>query len=394
MRQLAKHITIFLAAVLGVVSCIYPFNPEIPANETDMLVMEGEITAGQESYFVATKTLPLDSNMVLAEPLALTSIYVEGEKGSIYKSYRKEESEDDKFLGNKKISYAVDTRNLDKSERHRLVFQYNKKSYATDWLSFVEAPPIDSLTYRISKDSLNLEIIGHAKGVNDTSRYYKWEYIEDWEVTANYHEDYILVNGVPVKKPKDQIDNYYCWNHSKSSEINLYTTESISQNIIKEAVVKSIDKHDKRIMSLYRIDVYLKSLTKEAYKYWETLLRNNEETGDIFSPQPNEMRGNIYCVDDPNEVVLGYITSSAASTKRLYINYIDHKFYKSKDSCAPFEFEPKEGDTPSDAWGVYQVEWNDDGTMIVKTFYIEKRCLSCLYYGTKDKPEDWPNDHK
>lgn len=394
MRQVIKYIAIIWVAVLGVVSCIYPFNPKISSADISLVVVEGDISAGVESSFVATKSLPLNDNSQLAESLNLTSIYVEGERGSMYKSFRVEESEDDKFLNSKKVTYKVDTRALKGDERHRLVFVYDNKTYASDWVTMVQTPEIDSVTFRVSDDLENLEIMGHAVGINDSLRYYKWDYVEDWEFHANYEEHWVLQKGVPVFTTAGTPDNYYCWNHNVSSEINICNTENISKNIIKDYVVKSIWYQDRRISSLYRIDVYLRGLTKEGYKYWETMLKNNEATGDIFAPQPNEMRGNLHCVENPDEVVLGYITSCSVSHKRIYINQSEHRLYKSPLSCQPFEFEPKDGDSPSDAWGVYSVEFNEEGTAIIKTTYIDRHCLDCLYFGTKNKPADWPTDHE
>lgn len=390
MRKGIKYILISVVAGLGIVSCIYPFTPEVVPEVVGLLVMEGEINAGIESTFTASKSFSLLEEHAQAECLSLTDIYVESESGIRYAYSRVERSEDTRFQEDVRISYIIDTRNINRGERHKLVFSYDNKQYETEWLEFVETPVIDSITYRVAEDKSKLDILVHATGINDSLRHFKWEYREDWEFHAEYMQQYEdkLLYGEPVPLPPGIPDNYYCWNTVYSSNINVFNTESISENIIKDHVVKSIEYSDKRIMDLYRIEVYQKGLTKDAYKYWETMLKNNEGSGGIFAPQPNELRGNIHCIDDPQEVVLGYIISCAVEVKSIYIQAREHRIYKSTEGCSPFLWEPKSmTDTPSDSWGIYAVHEGE-------VFYIDKKCLTCLRSGTKNKPDFWPSDHE
>lgn len=392
MKEAYKYITLCVAAVLGVASCIYPFTPEEVPQEIGLLVMEGEINAGIESSFTASESFSILAENVKAKSLELSDIYVESESGKKYASYRTQKSEDYKFEGDSKLSYIVDTRALDKEERHKLVFSCRGKKYETVWLEFVETPVIDSITYRVADDKSKLDIMVHATGISDSLRYFKWEYREDWEFHAVYQQQFILVDQVPVILPPGVPDNYYCWNKAFSSDINLLSTAGLSENRVKDHLLTSIGSTNKRLMDLYSIEVYQKGISEEAYKYWDTMLKNNEGTGGIFAPQPNELRGNIYCIDDPEEMVLGYITSCEVEKMRIYIKAQDHNIYKNPEDCTPFQWfpNPDKGEfEPSPTWGVYFYD-EETGDL----FYVEDRCLTCLRHGTKDKPDFWPTKHE
>ncbi len=45
-----------------------------------------------------------------------------------------------------------------------------------------------------------------------------------------------------------------------------------------------------------------------------------ENAGTLFDPTPTAIPGNIYCIDNPEEPVLGYFEASGVSTRRVFIN--------------------------------------------------------------------------
>ena len=182
----------------------------------------------------------------------------------------------------------------------------------------------------------------------------------------------------------------YCSSSSVSTGINIFSTETLSENIVKDYLVRSIPNDDRRISYLYSIEVYQKALSREAYKYWETLLKNNDGSAGIFAPQPNEMRGNIFCESDPNEMVLGYISSCAVEKKRIFIDRVDHRIYLSQDVCTQ---EAK----PVELWrNSYSSGWEPvfADPLSGEVMWAPKKCVDCRVYGHKNKPSFWPNDHK
>ena len=48
--------------------------------------------------------------------------------------------------------------------------------------------------------------------------------------------------------------------------------------------------------------------------------KNTEDIGSFFGPLPSELKGNIHCLTNPEEPVIGFVTSSAATQKRIFID--------------------------------------------------------------------------
>jgi hypothetical protein len=48
--------------------------------------------------------------------------------------------------------------------------------------------------------------------------------------------------------------------------------------------------------------------------------QSSQQTGDIFDPQPSQVKGNIHCTNNPEEPVIGFITASSVTEKRIFIN--------------------------------------------------------------------------
>jgi hypothetical protein len=131
-------------------------------------------------------------------------------------------------------------------------------------------------------------------------------------------------------------------------------------------------------------------LDKEAYSYFENLQRNVEGTGSIFAPQPSEKAGNIQCLTDPNEPVIGYVAITNATTYRLYIDMAKLDLDHSWEGCG--SGESLELGQLRNAYhqglGLYNIE---DSRYIC----VSNICVDCtMRGGVKKKPDFWPNDHQ
>jgi len=47
--------------------------------------------------------------------------------------------------------------------------------------------------------------------------------------------------------------------------------------------------------------------------------KNTESLGTIFDAQPSELSGNMHCLSDSKELVIGFITASSVEEKRMFI---------------------------------------------------------------------------
>ncbi len=72
-----------------------------------------------------------------------------------------------------------------------------------------------------------------------------------------------------------------------------------------------------RFYRKYHIEVEQLSLNEDIYSFWKVV--KSQQNDGIFQPNTSVVRGNIYNVDDPSEVVLGMFAVSAVRTKTIMI---------------------------------------------------------------------------
>lgn len=62
------------------------------------------------------------------------------------------------------------------------------------------------------------------------------------------------------------------------------------------------------------------SISKETYEYWDKINRLSNQSGSIFDTPPAAIQGNIYNVNDPEEVILGYFELSHTDVLRQFVS--------------------------------------------------------------------------
>ncbi len=75
---------------------------------------------------------------------------------------------------------------------------------------------------------------------------------------------------------------------------------------------------NKTFNNKYYFEVKQYSLTPKSYNFWRLVTSQVTGTGSIQDPPPAVIPGNIFNVDDSNEVVVGYFGASAVSKKAIF----------------------------------------------------------------------------
>ncbi|MDR2231974.1 MAG: DUF4249 domain-containing protein, partial [Tannerella sp.] len=136
-------------------------------------------------------------------------------------------------------------------------------------------------------------------------------------------------------------------------------------------------------------------LDKGSYQYFENMQRNMDESGSLFAPQPSEMTGNIQCLSDPEEPVIGYVVASKETTSRLFIPMAEMNlnFY---DDIQGYPCEQRVIDDLMQ--GLMQGYAHIGSTELGENLFVSGICADCTRRGlgapSKTKPDYWPNDHK
>ena len=239
-----------------------------------------------------------------------------------------------------------------------------------------------------------------AAHADDTSEsYYRWSVEETWEYHADVHAyyKYIEEGGVGQILPMPESESlYYCWTGSRRPEIMTGSTQGLVENRLADHLLYTMTNRDVRLSILYRADVRQMRIPEEAYRYWQVMERNSSDIGGLFSPEPSELRGNVVCVERPEELVLGYVGVMSVATRRLHIKNYEARFYRTPSPILPapdtlgtdVEWYKafRSGYLPGDA------VFTENGDLIGYEWW-PRRCVDCLSKGgTKNRPADWPNN--
>src|SRR6202035_1342987 len=97
--------------------------------------------------------------------------------------------------------------------------------------------------------------------------------------------------------------------------------------------VEFIEAGSEKLSVEYSILVDQYALTQGAYQFLQEMKMNAEETGSIFDPQPSELNGNIHCLTNPAEEVIGYLSISSVQSSRIFISNSDLPSWDYRSPC-------------------------------------------------------------
>ena len=159
---------------------------------------------------------------------------------------------------------------------------------------------------------------------SNKTRYYRWEYEETWQFHSKYGSGWRIdpVAGGIVPRTIDQ-QIYTCYAHTNSSHIVLNSSDKLAKDEIYQSPLIQIPLTSERVETEYSILVRQYAVTQDAYKFYQNIQRTSEQLGDIFSAQPTEISGNIHCLTNPSEPVVGYISVGTVQSKRIFVHHED-----------------------------------------------------------------------
>ncbi|QEM13765.1 DUF4249 domain-containing protein [Mucilaginibacter rubeus] len=312
MKRFKRYIFYAALLMLFVWGCKKPYNPGIVGSPNHYLVIEGVINTGNDSTIIRlSKTVNISGN-VNSMIIDNAVVSVEAEDGASYNL---------QSAGNG--NYISTGLNLNTSKRYRLHINIdNSTEYASDYVVAKVNPPIDSIGFNIKNNQVNIYVNTHD--ATNNTRYYRWSFDETWRFHSKYLSTYIVDNSIHkiVFRTPAQL-NYYCFAGDRSTSIVLSSSIKLSQDVIFQAPVTTIDATSEKIEKRYTILLKQYALTKEAYQFWENLKKNTEQLGSIFDAQPSQLTGNIHNLKDPKEPVIGYVSVTNIQVKRVFIDNLD-----------------------------------------------------------------------
>jgi len=370
----------FCVVALTVSSCKEKFDPPIISSDNSYLVVEGVLNAGSAPTTIhITRTFGLDQNSVVQGEIGAT-VTVEGKDNSIQPLTMG-------VLG----QYSSPGLILQSNAEYRVRIQTNDGNiYVSGYVMPRQTPGIDSVGWRRSPEGVQLYVNTHDN--SNSTRYYRWDYIETWQLRSYYFSGYIYQNAAVRQRVLPQEQVYDCWRSASSQSILLGSSARLSNDVINEAPLAFYANGDERMNVRYSLLVRQYAMDKPAFEFYELMKKNTESVGTIFDSQPSDIRGNIICETDPSKPVIGFITASTISEKRIFINSSELPGWNLPPYCPPMTVTP---DSivfyfQGGAYMPYSANFDNLGLRIISYNASFNTCVDCQTRGGSTiQPSFW-----
>jgi len=300
-------IFLFATLLLAVSSCIEPYG--VPALLTDYnyLVVQGFLIDETDSTIIKlsrTTTLKNESK----ETAELNAqVYIEEEEGNTYV-----------LTENGEGIYSLPPLKFNAAKRYRLhIRTRDTKEYASDFVALRQSPEINQVTWKEEDHGIRFYI--NIRDPENKTWYYLWTFKETWKYSSAFRSPYIYENG-EVKSRGNSEELFFCWRTLPSPNIYINSTQTLSQDVVSNYPLYFISNDSRKLYYGYSLLIQQYAITKGAYEYWTTLLKNNERVGSLFDALPSQDLGNLHCLSNPAEPVLGYFSASSITRKRVMID--------------------------------------------------------------------------
>ncbi len=379
MRSIGYLVFVLFATLVG---CRTPYEPEVPATELRILVVEGYLdTEGLRSELKLSRTAPLGSESAFF-PEARAKVFLKSVGGQVFP------------LSEIGLGTYLFERNIDEKQNYILEIELSSgERYVSEQMYPIVTPEIIDAGFK--RDEEGVEVFVSTQG-NANADDFLWTFEETWIYRPRIRSPYIYVSELrDVRDRKEAEQNSLCFKTEPSPGILLETSSRFRDQVVFQKTITEIPVGNERIMERYSILVSQKGLASKDVPFWEILKKNTEDIGSIFSPLPSLIGGNIKSLDAAKNPVIGQVSLGVIRQKRVYINltevspwnYLDPKF----NDCAIGDEAVLRSD--------YQVIFGNGavvparplmvGTTIVGYYPSSKRCTDCTLYASKTKPSFW-----
>lgn len=394
MKLKKNNIWIFFIILI---SCVEPFEIENISTK-NYLVINAVITNEFKHHTIElSKTINIDSTGVKPEKKAKVII-----TDNQQNTYNFEEIEEGKYQSIDKFKVQLNNSYVLRIET------INGKHYSSSSEELTSIASIDNISKRTEKNDkgeFEVKISLNSSNLENNSNYFRYDYKETFKITSPYWNTFkirVISDTYPYKFDlvTKTIDRY-CYRTQYSNKIILTETETLSENNVKELLIRSIPISDSALSIRYSILIKQYSLNENTYNYYK-LLDKFSDSDNIFSQtQVGSIPSNIKN-ENANEKVIGFFEVTSVSSKRIFFNRKEitniHINQTRPDECDIFlqpKIEDKNKNSPlleilNSGKFVFHGVPDDVPPPLNKPYLLTKKtCGDCTHLGTSYKPDFW-----
>jgi hypothetical protein len=378
---------------LSTFSCKKPYAPIIVSSNQAYLVVEGVINSGADSTVIKlSRSVNLTGNV--HNPETGAKVMVESDKK-------------DQFTLTETVpgTYVIVGLNLPTDRNYRVhIFTSKNKEYISDYVENKITPSIDSVYATPLVTGVQFYVSSHDNG--NKTRYYRWQYEETWSYILNNGENPSVIvykNGQVINR--DSLINQCYKSAVPSNNIFIASSDKLAQDVINKSPLGYVDGSTGKVTKTYSLLVKQYALTADAYKYWQLLKANTEQLGTINDPQPSSSLTNLHAVGNPQEPVIGYVSVSTITSKRIFLYgrtlpfAVNQHAYDTKDCSGgtilvnpanTLDYRLMQTLATGDSLLVAPV--HDRAGNLIGYSYLQLNCVDCRTRGgTITRPAYWPD---
>ncbi|MBO0358299.1 DUF4249 domain-containing protein [Hymenobacter sp. BT186] len=389
--SLSFRLAVLWCLALALPGCIDPYMPDAISTTKSYLVVDGFINSRGSTSIKLSRTFDIDAKT--APPIETrATLFIEEEGGTRYAVPET----------SVKGTYTSASLTLNPAKNYRLSIRTSAGlEYASTFVPVKTTPPIDAVTWRPSENGLTIYINTHDD--TNTTKYYRWEYEETWEIKPPYYPQIEYKNGQmqDITVPFPTI----CWGNSNSSEIKISNTTRLTQDVVADFPLRALPITSDRLAYRYSILVKQYAQTAEEYIHWDLLKRNTENIGTLFDPLPTQLTGNVQCLNNAAELALGYVGAHSTEQKRIFISRTElprnWRVTNGYENCVPPDTVFLKNTRLDGIAALLQSNFSSPLYLPIDVLYLptgrvsgylakSNDCIDCRTRGTAVKPSFWP----
>jgi hypothetical protein len=361
--------------------CVQNYVSPYKSPPTGYLVVEGYISLNGQTQYTLSRSIGLPGDSSIP---AVTGaiVQVEGSDSSV--NPLPEEGQ-----GN----YGGTTLSLNPALQYRLrIHTPNGETYLSDFVQTRVSPPIDSVNW-VYNPSNGVTIYVNTHDPGNATRYYSWSFDQTWEYRTEEESfyEYDPATQMVIPRPDNQEVNR-CWKDAASTSILIDNTAKLTQDVVYEYPVVTIPLISQQFSILFSIQITQHALTSDAYNFLSQMQINTESLGSVFDLQPTQLTGNIHCLNNPQEPVVGFISAGTVEQQRIFISYTQLPVVEQYITCENPDItvtnDPDSIKYYFGEAGFVPIGTTPSGAYIANRTY----CIDCTTNGgTNQKPSYWPN---
>jgi len=379
--MLTKLTKSFLFIVIGIIanSCIEKFDPDIDDYD-DQLVVHGLITNLDEPYIIRlSKTSPLDEPEF--RPFTGATVYVEDDEGNNYAFPEVEPGiyQTNSFTGEVGTSYRLD------------IVTAAGDVYQSDYQELLNSSDIDSV-YTVTEtrptedpyyDEVGLQFYVSTQMISSNQLYYMWQLEETYEFNSDYPIEYTYSGRfTPYPYP---LEFFTCWATNQIEDVFLFDASDLSSNELQKVPLQYVNTETRKLSIRYSLMTNQFVINEDTYEFFKSVQEMNSGGDLLYSIQPYQITGNIECLSNPDEKVLGLFWVAGKSSKRIFIDRPENMLFYYEICPVNTQGVPFISNySPSD-WPLY-LTYNNVGVLGI----VGRSCVDCTQRGGfLAKPDFW-----